>query len=107
MEDKYYEFMDKLNKSVPVYKIIDPIDKIVPSFVLLIILLLLLLSGGTYLAYTLVSGPSNIATFSVVDNSGNPLSEVPVRIGFEQGDEEIFTSDPLGHACRVPDARGS
>ena len=41
LEDKYYSLMDKLNEKIPVYKVIDPIDKVVPSFLVLICFLLL------------------------------------------------------------------
>ena len=38
-EDKYYALLDRIDTKVPVYKIIDPIDKIFPSFVLLLIII--------------------------------------------------------------------
>lgn len=48
LEDKYYNFLDKVNEKIPVYKAIDPIDQIVPSFLLfssiILIILILLLS---------------------------------------------------------------
>jgi len=44
LEDKWYDFLDSLNKKgVPVYKIVDPIDKVVPSFILVLILLIIIL----------------------------------------------------------------
>ncbi|MEM4662794.1 MAG: PKD domain-containing protein [Candidatus Diapherotrites archaeon] len=39
-EDRYYGVLDQINKVIPVYKVIDPIDKRFPSFVLLLLLLL-------------------------------------------------------------------
>jgi hypothetical protein len=52
-EDKYYELLDKANEKIPIYNIIDPIDKYFPSFILVILfflfvvsLLLLLFFGG-------------------------------------------------------------
>ncbi len=42
-EDRYYAALDKINKFIPVHKIIDPIDRVFPSFVLLLLLLLALL----------------------------------------------------------------
>ncbi|MEM0359907.1 MAG: PKD domain-containing protein [Candidatus Diapherotrites archaeon] len=43
LEDKYYALLDKINRVIPVYRIVDPIDKHFPSFVLFLLLLLLLL----------------------------------------------------------------
>ncbi|MBS3062291.1 MAG: hypothetical protein J4203_00320 [Candidatus Diapherotrites archaeon] len=48
LEDGWYNFLDGLNQVIPVYKIIDPIDQVIPSFALFLLLLLLLLVGGLY-----------------------------------------------------------
>ncbi|HZX19557.1 MAG TPA: hypothetical protein VFF13_00920, partial [archaeon] len=41
-EDKYYDFLDQLEgQKIPVYKVVDPIDKVFPSFLLLLILIFL------------------------------------------------------------------
>ena len=50
LEVKYYDVLDKVNEKIPIYKIIDPIDNVVPSFALLLLLIflfivLLLLKG--------------------------------------------------------------
>jgi hypothetical protein len=63
-EDKWYNFLDKLDKKLPVYKIIDPIDKIVPSFVLFLLFLLFLLILLGYLIR--LSSPYEV-TFTVFD----------------------------------------
>ncbi len=55
-EDLYYAFLDWLNQYVPVYALTDPIDRVVPSFVLLIVLFIL---GILFLAGT-VFQPSAI-----------------------------------------------
>ncbi len=51
-EDRYYAVLDKINEKVPVYSIIDPIDKYFPSFILFLLaalfLLLLLLVTISY-----------------------------------------------------------
>jgi len=47
-EDKWYGFWDAIAKHAPVYKIIDPIDSVIPSFLLFIFLLIVLLLGGLY-----------------------------------------------------------
>ena len=46
-EDKWYALLDKINPKIPVYKVVDPIDKVIPSFIvfLLVILFLVILVG--------------------------------------------------------------
>jgi hypothetical protein len=46
-EDKWYSTLDKLDQHVPIYKVIDPIDKIIPSYILFLLLILfsLILTG--------------------------------------------------------------
>ncbi|MCX8190309.1 MAG: PKD domain-containing protein [Candidatus Diapherotrites archaeon] len=43
-EDRYYDVLDRINKVIPVYKVIDPIDRHFPSFILFILLLVFLLT---------------------------------------------------------------
>jgi len=49
LEDRYYELMDKVDALVPVYKVIDSIDRFIPSFLLFIALIVLLVGGLVYL----------------------------------------------------------
>ncbi len=46
-EDKWYDALDKIDTKVPVYKIVDPIDEVIPSFILflLVILFIIILTG--------------------------------------------------------------
>ena len=37
IEGGYYSVLDKIDPPIPVYKIVDPIDRLVPSFLLLIL----------------------------------------------------------------------
>ena len=40
-EDKYYHFLDSLDsRGIPVYKIVGPLDKVFPTFALLLIIAL-------------------------------------------------------------------
>ena len=95
LEDKYYSLMDKINEKIPVYKVIDPIDKVVPSFIVLICLALLLFLGGLMLIFSFF-GSSNIANFVVVSDSVNPLEAVEVNLIFEDGSSETVTTDVFG-----------
>ena len=39
-EEKWYDLLDKIDARVPIYKVIDPIDQVFPSFALFLILFL-------------------------------------------------------------------
>ena len=98
LEDKYYDFLDKLNEKIPVYKVIDPIDRIFPSFMLLmliiLILLLLLLFIGIPYLFSAV-GPKH-AVFKVVDERDNALEGVNVAVTQAGQEAENLTSDSFG-----------
>ncbi|MFH1587425.1 MAG: carboxypeptidase-like regulatory domain-containing protein [Candidatus Diapherotrites archaeon] len=93
-EDKWYDALDVINEKIPVNSIIDPIDEIVPSFMLfsagILILLLLLLM----LIFSLFFTPS-LAQFQVFDENGNPLGNIPVSITADGQLKELMTN-PLG-----------
>ncbi len=72
IEDKYYDFLDKLqNKNIPIYKIINPIDKHVPSLLLLILLTLTTLLLLTY--FLLSSAGAAETQMTVEVSSANQL----------------------------------
>jgi len=52
-EEKWYGFWDKVDAHIPVYKIIDPIDNVIPSFALFLIIIFLIL---LFVGYTLAGG---------------------------------------------------
>ena len=102
-EDKWYAFLDKLNeKGIPIYKIIDPIDRLVPSFALFIFLILL---GIGILAYsffvpavTPVEKPAYFTlTVEVLDEEDSPLPGIDVTISYE-GYEFSSTTNTFGLA---------
>jgi len=49
LEDGYYAFLDKLQEHIPIYSIVDPIDKVIPSFLLLLILIIIGIAGLAFL----------------------------------------------------------
>ena len=92
-EDKYYGFLDRLNEKIPVYKIIDPIDAVFPSFILVLLLLFIILLLGIWLVLGFFLGAP--AKFIVQDASENPLEAVAVN--FSLGDKtEDKTTDAFG-----------
>ncbi|MCR4368451.1 MAG: carboxypeptidase regulatory-like domain-containing protein, partial [archaeon] len=100
LEDKYYAVLDELDKSIPVYKVVDPIDKIFPSFILLIILVLLLLLGIGILLLGAVSPQSTV--FVVVDEDGSPIDGASVNVTFDDGTAQGFVTGASGEFSLVP-----
>ena len=81
LEDKYYAFLDRLNESIPVYKVIDPIDRIVPSFALFSAIFLLILIAVLYIIFSSFL-PVAKGSLSVVVKSqdGEPLQNATVLV---------------------------
>jgi hypothetical protein len=48
-EDKWYTILDKIQPKIPVYKIIDPVDEVIPSFILFLMCILFLFILAGYL----------------------------------------------------------
>ncbi|MEM4598596.1 MAG: PKD domain-containing protein [Candidatus Diapherotrites archaeon] len=81
-EDRYYDVLDRVNKVVPVYKVIDPIDRHFPSFILFILLLVFLLTW--FFILPLLTPPQEyefITHIEVLDNeTKSPISGAEVII---------------------------
>ena len=97
LEDKWYDFLDQVNEKIPVYKIIDPIDNVVPSFILFIVLFVLLI----ILLILLVASPGIInqidASVSVLSSTGVPLGGVKLIINSDcEVDPLIVTTGEYG-----------
>lgn len=95
-EDKYYAFLDQVNKYVPIYRAVDPIDKVVPSFVLLISLVFLLALFFVFLSVPL--NPVDLtATIKVEDNKGSLLEGVSIELDLPDETKSLLT-DGFGEA---------
>ncbi|VVC00804.1 Carboxypeptidase regulatory-like domain protein [uncultured archaeon] len=94
-EDKYYGLMDKANDTVPVYSVIDPIDKVFPSFVLFT----LIIAGATIGLFLMLSGGigflSPPANFLVADTKGGPIAGAEVEFSLA-GKKETKLSNDFG-----------
>jgi len=98
-EEKWYSFWDKVDAHIPVYKVIDPIDSIIPTFaIFLIIIFLILLFAGYALLGGLISA-SAILKLSVVDSDGVGVSGATVTI---EGMEGEFYSNDFGLVQDIP-----
>lgn len=87
LEEKYYKFLDWLDgKGIPIYKLVDPVDKVVPSFVLVLIIIGILLVGIVYaiaLSVGVFPGTHDIVvTFK--DKSGENVPNLEVNIQLEE-----------------------
>ncbi|MDD3083708.1 MAG: hypothetical protein PHP82_01670, partial [Candidatus ainarchaeum sp.] len=84
-EDKWYNMLDKIEPKIPVYKIIDPIDNVIPSFVLfLLVLFFIIILLGYFIQFT---SPFEL-TFTVYDSTDNTLLSGVAINGFVN-DQEI------------------
>ncbi len=83
MEEKYYAFLDWLDsKGIGVYALVDPIDKMFPSFILVLIILALLLIGIIVLvmAQLGIFATNSEIIVAVQDKSGSLVKNTPVDI---------------------------
>ncbi|MDO8647323.1 MAG: carboxypeptidase-like regulatory domain-containing protein [Candidatus Diapherotrites archaeon] len=85
LEDRYYSALDWIEaKGVPIYKVIDPIDEVIPSFAVFCLVILLLFLGIFWLLF--FSSPQYSITVKVLElSSKNPVSGV--RVDYNYGIE--------------------
>ena len=97
-EEQWYNFWDKIDSHVPIYKLIDPIDAIVPSFALFLILIfIVLLLLGNMMFGTMSTGQTEI-NVTVVDTSGNVIEGATVKI---VGIDQELTTNTFGLTEKV------
>ncbi|MBN2126964.1 MAG: carboxypeptidase regulatory-like domain-containing protein [Candidatus Diapherotrites archaeon] len=88
-EDKWYNFLDSLeSKGIPVYKVIDPIDKVVPSLAVAIGLVMVLVFLLVFLLF--FSGPSLHKVQFLLQSDNLPLAGVSVSIMQDSVEEKGF-----------------
>jgi hypothetical protein len=93
LEDKWYTTLDKIDSIVPVYKIVDPIDKIVPSFILFLIIIFFILF---FLGFSFFQiGNDNSIDIIIISETGIPLSDVKISLIDDCG-ESIASTDGDG-----------
>lgn len=78
-EDKWYALLDSLDqKNIPVYHVIDPIDKVVPSLLVASIFLLAIL--GLFILPLIGIGGGSDVVLSFTDTQGRAISGLSVGI---------------------------
>ncbi|MFH1234345.1 MAG: hypothetical protein V1493_01915 [Candidatus Diapherotrites archaeon] len=100
LEDRYYEVIDKISTKLPVNKLTDAIDKLVPSFALLLFIIVALLVYLTFIFFLPVIAPKpGVISLTVKDTDKNPLEKATVTILY--GDKTFdFETDEKG---TIPD----
>jgi hypothetical protein len=93
LEEKWYNALDKIDEHIPVYKVVDKIDNVVPSFALLLILIFILILLLIIGSFGLVLGGESILKLTVVDAAGNGVSAAAIEI---EGVEGTFFSNDFG-----------
>ncbi len=109
LEDRYYRLIDRINSRV-LYKIVDKVDSVVPSFALVLLVIFVLIALG--IMFVLTQGISlPVATSELVvkvqDEKGNPLKGVGVEFTAADGTEHYKTTDAEGKTPALGFATGS
>lgn len=95
-EDAYYTLMDKVNKVIPVYGMIDKIDERFPSFIVFLVVVFLVLFILIALLSPLFFLPFYTVTIQVEDKDGFPLQGLPLNVSFDGADPSSFNTDSNG-----------
>ncbi len=93
VEDKYYSLLDKICQAIPIYSVIDPIDKFVPSFLLILIIIV-----AAFLAIVLpvIGQPGEVKLdLELADADNNPISNAEILVSFP-GKTLTLKSNALG-----------
>ncbi|MDP6671115.1 MAG: carboxypeptidase-like regulatory domain-containing protein, partial [archaeon] len=100
--------MDRIDEKVPVYKLVDPLDKIVPSFALVLILIALVLVFGMASVFSMIFPANGVISIQVLDQNDSPLPNAAIRILDSDG-TELFsgTTDESGNAEQKTFAPGT
>ncbi|MDD4250827.1 MAG: hypothetical protein PHX27_01390 [Candidatus ainarchaeum sp.] len=89
-EDKWYNTLDKIDPKIPVYKVIDPIDDVMPSFILFLLTALLIFILIFYLIQ--FTSPLDL-TFKVYDSTTNAtLNGVVIQGILNKQDIDVLTT---------------
>ncbi|MDO8627323.1 MAG: hypothetical protein Q7K42_02570, partial [Candidatus Diapherotrites archaeon] len=99
IEDKYYRVLHKIDKFFPATKISGAVDKIVPSFALLIALVVLVLGFGL-LGFSGILGAQNSTINLTFLDSGKPFEGLTINTVFA-GLEKNYTTNSEGQISLI------
>ncbi len=92
LEDNWYGFLDKVNEKLPVYKVIDPIDNIFPSFVLFLIIIVLILFLLTLGIFSSIGSVYQVEVVILTSNN-LPVKDALIRAEFGSSEITIKTNE--------------
>ncbi|MDO8428940.1 MAG: hypothetical protein Q7S92_07065, partial [Candidatus Diapherotrites archaeon] len=102
LEEKWYGFLDKIDARIPIYKVIEPIDRVVPSFAVFLVLILIL---GVFLIAS-VLGPGNTVDYSLkAVSQGSPIAGASVTFSYDGLTEpitKITNAEGITEKIQVP-----
>ncbi len=98
IEEKYYDFLDSINERIPVYEIIDPIDRIAPSLLVFIFLGLVFLALGGLAFLGFFEGPKDTLTINVIDKDAKAIEGALVSFSKQDADVVLVKTDSEGNA---------
>lgn len=99
MEAKYYAVLDAIDKAgIPIYKLVNPIDKVIPSFAIVLIVLGLVLIYLIFLIATSlgVNAPNTPVTVYFIDEGANPAVNLLLTVSLPDGNSFNMKTDELG-----------
>lgn len=80
-EEKWYKFVDKVDEKIPVYGLVEKIDSIVPSFLIIIILFAIILLMIIFNAFNLwESTIPTQTTFIIKDSANQPVWDTLIEL---------------------------
>ncbi len=91
LEDSYYNTLDKINKVFPIYKIIDPIDKVVPSFIIVNIFFLLFIAAIIIVLVLLLNSSAMKVNFDFYYDNARVNENLLVNISYTGFDKNFNT----------------
>lgn len=96
LEDKWYAALDRLDEAhIPVYSLVDSIDKIAPSLAVFFLLIIAVVAGIVFSQAPILSSQTH--SILVMDEAGNPLIGVPLSLS--------GNNSPLAHVVTDEDGR--
>ncbi|PIN98201.1 MAG: hypothetical protein COT90_05385 [Candidatus Diapherotrites archaeon CG10_big_fil_rev_8_21_14_0_10_31_34] len=91
MEDKYYEVIEKISETIPINKLIDPIDKIVPSFMVFSGLIIFLILIALALMYSGNLGEEKNLSFKLIDENKKAIGNTEIKVFFNDKNITVKT----------------
>ena len=80
MEDNWYTALDVIDKKIPVYKVIDKVDAVVPSFALFLVLIFVIIILLIIILLSSVVTTPSVEAIVIVTSGGMPVAGAEVML---------------------------